>query len=96
VIPKLPYSFSYRFADADGCESEMQVLDWEAGELFWNCLRRHGSEETGLEKVRAKCIGGGQERGHELADGTEAVTPGPPPFLPLVIGPGCSHTDPHT
>ena len=54
VIPKLPYSFSYRFADADGRESEMQVLDWEAGALYWNCLRRHGNEETALEKVRAK------------------------------------------
>ncbi|MFH0907388.1 MAG: hypothetical protein V1929_01315 [bacterium] len=56
VIPKLPYSFSYRFADADGRESEMQVLDWEAGALFWNCLRRHGDEKTALEKVRAKYL----------------------------------------
>ncbi len=31
VIPKLPYSFSYWFVDADGRESEMEVLDWEAG-----------------------------------------------------------------
>jgi len=54
VIPKLPYSFSYRFADADGRESEMQVLDWEAGALFWKCLRRHGNETIALEKVRAK------------------------------------------
>ena len=54
VIPKLPYSFSFRFADADGRESEMQVLDWEAGALFWNCLHRHGNETTALEKVRAK------------------------------------------
>jgi hypothetical protein len=54
VIPKLPYSFSYRFVDADGRKSEMQVLDWEAGALFWNCLRRHGEEKTALEKVKAK------------------------------------------
>ena len=32
----------------------MQVLDWDAGAVFWNCLRRHGDEETALEKVRAK------------------------------------------
>ncbi len=57
VIPKLPYSLSYRFADADGRGSEMQVLDWEAGALFWNCLRRHGDEKTALEKVRPKYLG---------------------------------------
>lgn len=56
VIPKLPYSFSYRFADADGRESEMQVLDWEVGALFWNCLRRHGDEKTALENVREKYL----------------------------------------
>jgi hypothetical protein len=54
VIPKLPYSFSYRFADADGRESELQVLDWEAGALYWKCLRRYGNEEIALRKVRAK------------------------------------------
>ena len=53
-IPKLPYSFSYRFADADGRASEMQVLDWEAGALFWNCLRScDGDEPAALKKVRA-------------------------------------------
>jgi hypothetical protein len=31
VIPKLPYSFSYRFEDAAGRSSELQVLHWEAG-----------------------------------------------------------------
>lgn len=34
VIPKVPYAFSYRFEDADGRESTMQVLDWECGQLF--------------------------------------------------------------
>ncbi len=56
VIPKLPYSFSYSFADADGRESEMQLLDWEAGALFWKCLRRDGDEKMALAKVRAKYI----------------------------------------
>jgi hypothetical protein len=31
----------------------MQVLGWEAGALFWNCLRCHGGEKTALEKMRA-------------------------------------------
>jgi hypothetical protein len=55
VIPKLPYSFSYRFEDAVGKSSEMQVLDWEAGALYWNCLRStDGDEPTALAKVRQK------------------------------------------
>jgi hypothetical protein len=55
VIPKLPYSFSYRFEDAAGRSSELQVLDWEAGALYWNCLRStDGDEPKALAKVRQK------------------------------------------
>lgn len=55
VIPKLPYSFSYRFEDEDGVPSELQVLDWEAGALYWNCLRGcDGDEQAALAKVRQK------------------------------------------
>ena len=55
VIPKLPYSFSYRFEDAVGKSSELQVLDWEAGALYWNCLRSvDGDEPKALAKVRQK------------------------------------------
>jgi hypothetical protein len=55
IIPKLPYSFSYRFEDAEARESEMQVLDWEAGALYWNCLNScNGDEQAALKKVRAK------------------------------------------
>lgn len=55
VIPKLPYSFSYKFEDATGRISELQVLDWEAGALYWNCLRStNGDEHRALEKVRQK------------------------------------------
>jgi len=57
VIPKLPYSFSYRFEDAVGKESELQVLDWEAGALYWNCLRStDGDEPKALAKVRQKYL----------------------------------------
>lgn len=57
VIPKLPYSFSYRFEDADGRSSELQILDWEAGALYWNCLRStDGDEKTALQKVRRKYL----------------------------------------
>lgn len=55
VIPKLPYSFSYKFEDAAGRTSELQVLDWEVGALFWNCLRStEGDEPQALAKVRRR------------------------------------------
>jgi hypothetical protein len=55
LIAKLPYSFSYRFADAEGKVSEMQILDWETGQLYWNCLRQYGNNEaTALAKVKEK------------------------------------------
>ena len=55
LIPKLPYSFSYQFEDANGRRSELQVLDWEVGALYWNCLRSaNGNEANALDKVRRK------------------------------------------
>ena len=55
LIPKLPYSFSYRFSDASGRESTLQILDWEIGALYWNCLRNaNGDEDQALLKVFEK------------------------------------------
>ena len=55
LIAKLPYSFSYRFEDVDGRVSELQILDWEIGQLYWNCLRQSGRNEAeALSKVRTK------------------------------------------
>lgn len=55
LIPKLPYEFSYQFVDASGKKSEMQVLDWECGQLYWNCLKTtRGDESVALTKVKAK------------------------------------------
>ena len=55
LIPKLPYSFSYQFEDATGRRSELQVLDWEVGALYWNCLKSaNGNEANALDKVRSK------------------------------------------
>ena len=59
IIPKLPYSFSYQFEDADGKKSTMQVLDWECGQLYWRCLRQnnpHQAVAIALEKVKAKYL----------------------------------------
>lgn len=58
VIPKLPYSFSYKFEDASGRTSEMHVLDWEIGALYWNCLEAcDGDERLALAKVKEKYFG---------------------------------------
>ncbi len=55
VIPKLPYNFSYRFEDAEGRSSELQVLEWQVGALYWNCLKScNGNKTKALEKVRQK------------------------------------------
>jgi hypothetical protein len=57
VIPKLPWKFSYKFLDADGRESELQIPDWETGQLFWNCLKQaDGLESLALTKVRQKYL----------------------------------------
>ena len=43
--------------DADGQKSTLRVLDWECGQLYWNCLKAcRGDEEAALEKVRAKYL----------------------------------------
>ena len=55
VIPKLPYSFSYKFSDVEGKESTLQIIDWEIGALYWNCLRAaDGNELIALQKVHQK------------------------------------------
>jgi hypothetical protein len=57
LMPKLPYNFSYKFEDADGRKSELQILDWEAGQLFQNCLRDAGGDETiACSKVKQKYL----------------------------------------
>ena len=55
VIPKLPYNFSYKFEDETGRKSEMQILDWETGALYWNCLRScEDNDDRAIAKVRQK------------------------------------------
>jgi hypothetical protein len=54
LVEKIPYEFYYRLKDEDGKESRLSIWDWEVGALYWNCLRRHKSEELALQKVREK------------------------------------------
>ena len=56
IIRKLPWKFSYTFLDADGRESELQILDWETGQLYWNCLKPDNLESLALAKVKQKYI----------------------------------------
>jgi hypothetical protein len=49
-LRKVPFDFHYRYVcdTPDGeREGRHKIVDWEAGALFWNCRRNHG---TGWEK----------------------------------------------
>ncbi|MEA4895904.1 MAG: hypothetical protein VB064_11685 [Oscillospiraceae bacterium] len=55
IVPKVPYEFSYKFADASGTQHKMMIEDWEIGMLFFNCLRNAGGDEkVAIEKVKEK------------------------------------------
>jgi hypothetical protein len=57
VVRKLPYKFSYTFEDDAGREATLMNEDWEIGELYWNCLKRHeGNENLACLDVRKKYI----------------------------------------
>jgi hypothetical protein len=45
IIPKLPYNFSYTFRAANGTSSTLQILEWQLGALYWNCLRSCNGDE---------------------------------------------------
>jgi hypothetical protein len=45
VVRKLPYKFSYHFSDETGREATLMIEDWEIGQLYWNCLKRHEGDE---------------------------------------------------
>jgi hypothetical protein len=53
IMPKLPYKFSYKFKDDAGKVSTLMIEDWEIGQLYWNCLKRHDAQ-TALKKVKQK------------------------------------------
>jgi len=55
VVQKLPYKFRYVFKDNKGTESKMMIEDWETGQLYWNCLKKHeGDEGKAVADVRKK------------------------------------------
>jgi len=55
VVKKLPYKFSYKFKSEDGKKRTLMIEDWEIGQLYWNCLKRHeGNEAKACADVRKK------------------------------------------
>jgi hypothetical protein len=55
VVNKLPYKFSYVFTDIQGYKSTMMIEDWEIGQLYWNCLKKHeGDENMATSDVKKK------------------------------------------
>jgi uncharacterized protein YpmB len=58
VVRKLPYKFSYVLLDCNGKQSKMMIEDWEKGQLYWNCLKRHkGNEIKAIDDVKKKYFG---------------------------------------
>ncbi len=55
VVQKLPYKFSYKFISDDGIERTMMIEDWEIGQLYWNCLKRHeGDVAKACDDIKKK------------------------------------------
>ncbi len=55
VVRKVPYKFYYRFEDVNGKSSRMQILEWQIGALYWNCLQQaKGDKNQALAKVKQK------------------------------------------
>lgn len=54
LIAKLPFKFYYKFEDCNGKVSKLMIEDWEIGQLFFNCRKKYGDDETAIAKVREK------------------------------------------
>jgi hypothetical protein len=55
LVKKLPYKFSYEFVDEEDNKSTLQIIDWEIGALYWNCLKSHQNDENAAcEDVKKK------------------------------------------
>ena len=55
VVKKLPYKFSFKYEDDAGKVSTTMIEDWEVGELYWNCYKKHdGNEQKACFDVRRK------------------------------------------
>lgn len=70
VVKKLPYKFSYTFEDQNGKKATLMIEDWELGQLYWNCLKKHNDEKKACEDVKNKYINFMKDRDVYLFLGT--------------------------
>ncbi len=57
LVDKLPYTFRYKFLDADGTMRHMMIEDWETGALFWKMLKKYeGNEYEAVQAVKYKYL----------------------------------------
>ena len=56
IVRKLPYKFYYKFiTEEDNNPRKIEIIDWEIGALFWNCLKSVcNNEQKALKLVRKK------------------------------------------
>jgi hypothetical protein len=61
-LRKIPYDFHYRYvsSNAEGeTERRHKIVDWEAGQLYWNCYAKHGPRwETPFRNKLINDLGG--------------------------------------
>lgn len=60
-LRKIPFDFYYRYtydSDEGVKTARHKITDWEAGALYWNCRRSHGSrwEQPFREKLESKLL----------------------------------------
>ncbi len=53
-LRKLPFTFGLEFIDANDSPSKMSILDWEIGQLYWNCYDKNQNEAEACAKVMEK------------------------------------------
>lgn len=56
IVKKVPYNFSYKFKDINGRISTLMISDWEASQLYWNCLAKHNDEKKACDDVKKKYL----------------------------------------
>ena len=82
VVNKLPFRFSYTFKDIKGKESTLMIADWEAGALYFNCLK-DGNRQLACERSRRSILDSSKQGNLRFFLGTIKAFHhvGPNPFI---------------
>jgi len=54
LVNKIPYKFYYKFEDIKDKKSKLMIEDWEIGQLYWNCFKKHQDKQKTLDDVIKK------------------------------------------